>query len=649
MTPTQEKVFTGKDSGEKAEAQGGPETRQARLWPYVDGQFVSDMPLGWIAPWTHNPRKVFDDAPLRELSESIEMDGVRQPIEVRTLPEAEMFSDYPAARVQIVMGERRWRAAALAGRLTMPCIVRVGMDDATALRLAVVENLRRTDLNAMEESDSYNALLEAGFKQNEIAGQIGVSEGTISNALRLRRLPADVREMVVDGRLSGSHARALLRFEGFDRVMNLIAAFASELGSPVRALEKGIPFATNLIQAKAIEAFADWNTAFDLNICLQCPFGAYRKSESSGQHFCLKPEHYAELQAAAKAEKQARIDAARAESLAAARRGAEASQAEGASAAGIARKADIPDAVFLDTPENAEVPGCSAQCECRGVLLDFAGAARPACLQGTRLQALKNKVTHETRRELKFDFSQRETDFIELLEEAGGDSPILRRVAAFIVWNGLQRASARAKGELAPLLDGDLREAALLLKEAHYNIKEETARAVLAKLPVVSQLILLARVEARAEIIYQIESKRANLPDMDFMAGREVADLPAPAPLEPAQIAEAEPPFAEEGQRVAVRFHLEIGGAESSEWKTGTVQPIDALNHTFQRVTVLLDGEEAPRHFAPSDLRLLDVQDASKPDEWEDPTCQNCGGKRARAGATLCRSCEAEVSEEVAA
>ena len=216
----------------------GPEDALGVLWPYVDGQYVEELPTGWVEAWEQNPRKVFDDASLNELAESIRQDGVQQPIVVR-LTGVMGVGSLRRPVLQIVMGERRLRASRLAGRLTIPAKVRVDMDDRTALRLAVVENLKRADLNAMEEADSYRALLDAGYSQVEIAGQIGLSEGTISNALRLRKLPQSIRDMVTEGKLSGSHARALLRFEGFEAVQVGLAQIAIEEGASAKSLEKG--------------------------------------------------------------------------------------------------------------------------------------------------------------------------------------------------------------------------------------------------------------------------------------------------------------------------------------------------------------------------------------------------------------------------
>lgn len=159
------------------------------------------LPIAKVEPKSDQPRKHFDEVALQELSESIRQHGMIQPITVRKLP-----SGY----YQIIAGERRWRAARMAGLDEVPVTV-IEADDRLAAELALVENLQRTDLNPIEEARGYQALIqEYGLTQEETAQSVGKSRPAIANALRLLMLPEEVLEMLERNELSAGHARALL-------------------------------------------------------------------------------------------------------------------------------------------------------------------------------------------------------------------------------------------------------------------------------------------------------------------------------------------------------------------------------------------------------------------------------------------------------
>ena len=148
------------------------------------------------------PRRVFDEAELEELTASVRERGVLQPILVRPAPDA-------PGEYQIVAGERRWRAAQRAGLHTAPVLVRM-MDDAEVAEVAVIENVQRADLNPLEEASGYRTLLERfGRTQEAISKTVGKSRSHVANALRLLHLPAPVRAHVEAGRLTAGHARAI--------------------------------------------------------------------------------------------------------------------------------------------------------------------------------------------------------------------------------------------------------------------------------------------------------------------------------------------------------------------------------------------------------------------------------------------------------
>ncbi len=169
-----------------------------------------ELPIEALEPNPNQPRKHFDPERLRELADSIQAQGIIQPIVVTTLPER--GPDQP--RFQILAGERRWRAAQLAGLHSVPVVVR-DTPEAERLELALVENLQRADLDPIEEARAYEALLELhGYTQAELATRVGKDRSTIANAMRLLKLPDKVQDMVVEGKLAMGHARALL---GLDR------------------------------------------------------------------------------------------------------------------------------------------------------------------------------------------------------------------------------------------------------------------------------------------------------------------------------------------------------------------------------------------------------------------------------------------------
>ena len=159
------------------------------------------LPISQVESCSSQPRKHFDPESLQELADSITEHGIIQPLTVRRLA-----SGY----YQIIAGERRWRAARLAGLTEVPVIV-MEADDRKAAELAMIENLQREDLNPMEEAAGFQALIESyHMTQDEAAQRVGKSRSAVANALRLLSLSPAVRKLVEDGRLSAGHARALL-------------------------------------------------------------------------------------------------------------------------------------------------------------------------------------------------------------------------------------------------------------------------------------------------------------------------------------------------------------------------------------------------------------------------------------------------------
>lgn len=187
------------------------------------------MPVESLSPSPVQPRKAFRPEALEELTASIRSSGILQPIVVRRRGE----------QYEILVGERRWRAARQAGLSQVPVIVREA-SDAEALELALVENLLREDLNPLEEAEAYQRLLaEFGWTQDELARRIGKDRSSIANALRLRRLPEVIQDDLRAGRLSMGHARALLGLSTAAAQLRLRERILAQDWS-VRATEAGV-------------------------------------------------------------------------------------------------------------------------------------------------------------------------------------------------------------------------------------------------------------------------------------------------------------------------------------------------------------------------------------------------------------------------
>lgn len=193
------------------------------------GELV-EIPTASVSPNPHQPRRHFDEESLVELSASIAEMGVLQPILVRPVDDD---------RYELIAGERRWRAAQRAGLATVPAIARA-TSDITAVEQALVENLHREDLTALEEAAAYQQLLEDfELTHDDLAGRVGKSRSTITNSIRLLGLPPGVQALLADGQLSAGHARALLGTPDRTRQEALATEAVAE-GWSVRMVEQAV-------------------------------------------------------------------------------------------------------------------------------------------------------------------------------------------------------------------------------------------------------------------------------------------------------------------------------------------------------------------------------------------------------------------------
>lgn len=195
--------------------------------PELPGRAVLRLPIERVQRDSRQPRRNFDDAKLMELAASIRAQGVIQPVLVRKDGES----------YRLIAGERRWRAAQIAGLLEIPALVREATES-QAFELALVENLQRTDLNPIEEAQGYQRLTEEfGLTQEQVSQRVGKERSTVTNTLRLLSLPDEVKEMVASGALNMGHARALLGLPRIPEMVELAERIARERLS-VREAEK---------------------------------------------------------------------------------------------------------------------------------------------------------------------------------------------------------------------------------------------------------------------------------------------------------------------------------------------------------------------------------------------------------------------------
>lgn len=413
-----------------------------------------DLPLGDVMPSPFNPRKTFDDAELKDLAESIGRHGVLQPIVVRhaTYPEAD-------APYEIIMGERRFRAAQIAGLTRIPIVVREQVDDPTLIELALEENLKRADLNPIEEAEGLKKLMELrGYTQTQLAEKLDSSQERISNTVRLLQLPQEVQEKIANRELTATHGVSILRHkEAGEEVMKAVADVAISKKLSTAEIEKGIPPETFSEMHKAGTARQiNYLTKFDWrNVCIEnCPFQAHQV-DRFGQHWCLKPAEYDVKQ-------QTALDAIAAQQQAAL------VEAGIEDADGLPRLEEMKGYTY---PSNL-VSGCTVECPCRVKALTTSSTVMEVCTDPKRFQELEKLDKEKIAEKRKAWANERFEGVQKLLAEVASLEDA-RRLLAMVVYMGIHEIDSGAlqvtvKGytDAAPLKDlaeGETWDAAVLV------------------------------------------------------------------------------------------------------------------------------------------------------------------------------------------
>lgn len=385
--------------------------------------------LDWIRPSHLNPRRHFDETALTELAESIKTHGLLEPIVVRETEPG--IGRALGPHLEIIAGERRYRAAKLAGLESVPVRNLGVLDDATALQLAIVENLQRQDLDPIEEAEGFAALNRiVGMKQSEIAAAVKRSQPAIANRMRLLELPESVREMIRRGDLSPSHGVALARWAKWPKLVVFLAEYGREAKWTSKELEGNDILASwPVLKSGLVIELGQWSWHFDRAVCDVCPFDALHRREDYQIPVCLNPDHARELEAT----HQAAL--------------AERAKAATAAAATLAQGSDVEDVGLPDTNDlgyqnykdlryATKPEGCDAGCPCLGQARDGSRTI-PVCLDPKRFAKLERAATiakNKARRADAADLKKRALAQIDRLSEVGhAETVILVKQAMTVV------------------------------------------------------------------------------------------------------------------------------------------------------------------------------------------------------------------------
>lgn len=473
---------------------------------------LADLPVADVMASPLNPRRTFDAESLQELANSIREHGLLEPIVVRQAP----YSD-AAAPYEIICGERRLRAAKLAGEDTITARILADVDDRRLIELALTENLQRRDIDPIEEAEGFRKLRELGHTQAAIAERLNRSQPYVANRERLLQLPDDVQERISKGELSPSHGVALLRYASFPAIVRQAAAAAVEQDLPSKRLEADFDALSNHLRGgDRLYARLGYGAAFDWKAkCREaCPFGAYRAGSWTDMGYCLRPDHYDELQA----EGEKREEARNAKSI---------ERAKQATGDGKLPKLEkLPYDSYARIDSNPPC-GCTEECPCRGAGLDREGKVVAICTDPKRHEKFKRAQAREEGKERRSKLDAQLAEILAALD--GDDVNMLRRATALVVEYAIKqgRDSAQAKAaERLPSIFGDPVDKLVgILKQRAYERGTNALRDELAKLPWGRAVRLAAEIVVRQQFAESNDYHRDHMPAASYILGDGKAEF----------------------------------------------------------------------------------------------------------------------------
>lgn len=332
------------------------ERNQAKPLPPLPASVYVQLPVDKIEPNPENARAEFDAIEMKELANSIEEVGLLSPIAVRRLLSDELdelpgvSASVKAERFEIIAGERRHRAHVMLKRETISCMLYEGVTRAQAKAAALVENLQRVGLNAIEEAIGYKDLMQSqGLTQEQCAERVGKSRPVVANALRVLELPEKVIKLLRDGKLTTAHGVALARFRAFPKGVTVMAEETLNQGATASMLEKGVPFIDDLEDAEVICSCYSHEVGGEYPALMK-KHPAYFKQ--GGAWICFEPAHWQGLVKEHKAEQAEKAKAARERELRKAQK-----------KRGMKCLADLPRAAYVEVRQKDPILAALLPCD----------------------------------------------------------------------------------------------------------------------------------------------------------------------------------------------------------------------------------------------------------------------------------------------
>ncbi|MEN6583028.1 MAG: ParB/RepB/Spo0J family partition protein [Armatimonadota bacterium] len=453
------------------------------------GGNIQQLSVTLIAPSTLNPRKYFDEQALQELADSIAEHGLLEPIVVREITLGSMC-------YEIIAGERRWRASEMAGLTTIPAVVLENIDDRKALELALVENLVRRDIDPIEEAEGYAKLREMGHKVLDIAAKVNRSQEAVSNAMRLLRLPEEVRDHIRDRKLSMSHGKALASFVEYPKLLDFKLNQALN-GATTKDVEK-VGYDYTAINAGAYAHVQTFSIGVDAaKECLNCT----HRRECSGVDgwLCLDVKCYQEKLEAKKTRtlKEALVEAGLPED------------------AQLRRIQDVSDYISLNNRELP--PGCRGEhCEHREMVLNGVNYIMPVCTNPQCFRDLQKAAAvqeqgayEDARKELVFRLRR------QLIEPEN-----INKITAIAMIYSMAGADESILRAAADHLNIDIDCKAI---EACWDDDDTEVLELLSKVPPETLTLFAAEVRLRGELDH------SRTPMLDWLCGNVQASESAPS------------------------------------------------------------------------------------------------------------------------